>query len=93
MEEKKLPEITDWSGKEKWLAELIQQAKDNAKRWFIAWAITLIALIGTNMAWLYVFQSYDYVSQNGEGVNNVNSGTQGDLNIEPESKVEKEWKE
>lgn len=68
-------------GSDFWLAELVEQAKTNAKRWFLAWLITLIALIGTNMAWLYVFQSYDYVSQDGDGVNNANSGTQGDINI------------
>lgn len=90
MDDKQKPGITDWSGTEKWLTELIQQAKDNARRWFIAWLITLLALIGTNVAWLYVFQSYEYVSQDGEGVNNANSGTQGDLTIGTESKAEEE---
>ena len=90
MDVKKLPEINDWGGMEKWLAELIQQAKDNAKRWFIAWIITLVALIGTNMAWLYVFQSYDYITQDGEGVNNANTGTQGDVNIGTDSQSETE---
>ena len=90
MDKKNLPEINDWSGMEKWLVELIQQAKDNARRWFIAWLITLIALIGTNMAWIYVFQSYDYITQNGEGVNNANTGTQGDVNIGTDSQSEEE---
>ena len=90
MEEKKLQENNDWNNMEKWLAELIQQAKSNAKRWFIACLITLIALIGTNMAWLYVFQSYDYITQDGEGVNNANTGTQGDVNIGTDSQGETE---
>lgn len=88
MDEQNVTETKDWSGAEKWLAELVHQARTNAKRWFLAWVITLIALIGTNMAWLYVFQSYEYVSQDGEGVNNANSGTQGDLNIGTEGKTE-----
>ena len=47
--------------------------------------ITLIALVGITMAWLYVFQSYDYITQDGEGVNNANTGTQGDVNVGTDS--------
>ena len=73
MEDKK----PTWEGFEKFFAvEVIEQSKRSAKRWFIAWIITLAALIGTNMAWLYVFQSYEYVSQDGYGTNNINTGTQ-----------------
>lgn len=46
------------------------------------WAIIIILivlLVGTNMAWLYVFQSYDYVSQDGEGYNFFNSRVGGDV--------------
>ena len=69
-----------WKGFEKFLAtEVIEQGKKNAKRWFIAWMITLFALIGTSLYWVYQFNSYDYVSQDGEGINNVNTGDQGDL--------------
>lgn len=73
MEDKK----PTWEGFEKFFAvEVIEQSKRSAKRWFIAWIITLAALIGTNMAWLYVFRSYEYVSQDGYGTNNINTGTQ-----------------
>ena len=30
--------------------------------------------------WRELFSSYDYVSQDGEGINNINTGEQGDLN-------------
>lgn len=74
MEENKKP---SWEGIEEFFGtSVIQQAERSAKRWFIAWIITLAALIGTNMAWLYVFQSYEYVSQDGYGTNNINTGTQ-----------------
>lgn len=75
------PEIKpSWEGFEKFFAtEVIEQSKKNAKRWFIAWVITLFALIGTNFYWIYQHNSYDYVSQDGEGVNNINTGEQGDL--------------
>lgn len=75
-----------WEEFEKFFAtEVIEQSKKNAKRWFIAWVITLAALIATNTYWIYVFNSYEYVDQYGDGVNNVNTGSQGDLTNEPES--------
>ena len=71
--------------KKGWAMEMVTQAKQNAKRWFIAWVITLGALIGTNVAWIYVFHSYEYVSQDRNGFNNINTGKQGDLNNGPEN--------
>lgn len=59
--------------------------------WFIIFLL-LAALVGTNMAWLYVFQSYDYVSQDGDGVNYFDSRTEGDVynGTEGTSKKEKQ---
>ncbi len=65
--------------------EVIEQSKRNAKHWFIAFLVTLAALIGTNAAWLYTAGTYDYVSQDGTGLNNINTGTQGDLENGTES--------
>lgn len=86
MEDKK----EDWGNAEKWLAELIQQSRTNAKRWFVAWVVTLVALIGTNAYWIYVFQSYEYVSQCSDGINSINSGTQGDIVNEPKGEDKEE---
>ena len=69
-----------WDNLEQFFAvEVIEQSKRNAKRWFLTWIVTLAALIGTNAAWIYVAQSYEYVSQDGSGQNNINTGTQGDV--------------
>lgn len=69
-----------WDNLEQFFAvEVIEQSKKNAKRWFLAWIVTLAALIGTNAAWIYVAQSYEYVSQDGSGQNNINTDTQGDV--------------
>lgn len=76
MEEKK----TSWSDAEKFVSELIQDIQRQAKRWFIAFLVTLVALIGTNIYWIYVFNSYEYVSQDGEGYNYYNSEVEGDIN-------------
>lgn len=66
-----------WDNLEQFFAvEVIEQSKRNAKRWFVAWLVTLAALIGTNAAWIYVAQSYEYISQDGSGQNNINTGTQ-----------------
>lgn len=72
--------VPDWSGAEKWLAELIEHARMNAKRWFIAFIVTLIALIVTNAYWIYVMNSYEYVYQDGSGQNNYNKNVDGDVN-------------
>lgn len=75
-----------WEGVEKFFAtEVIEQSKRAAKRWFIAWIITFTALICTNLYWIYQFNSYDYVFQDGEGINNINTGEQGDLENGTES--------
>lgn len=38
-----------------------------------------------NERWIELFESYDYMSQDGEGVNNINTGTQGDIVNEPDA--------
>ena len=44
-----------------------------------------MALVGTNALWIYVFNSYEYVSQDGSGVNTINTGEQEDMNIGTEN--------
>ena len=73
-------EKVTWDGLEDFLATtVIEQAKRDAKRWYIAFLVTLAALIGTNAAWIYVFNSYEYVYQDGEGQNNYNNNIGGDV--------------
>lgn len=68
-----------WKDAEKFVSELISDARSQAKRWFIAFLVTLAALFGTNVYWIYVFNSYEYVSQDGEGFNYYNSDVEGDI--------------
>ena len=37
-----------------------------------------------NEKWIELFESYDYMSQDGEGVNNINMGAQSDIVNEPD---------
>ena len=41
--------------------------------------MTLAALVGTNADWIYQWNSYDYVSQDGDGYNYYNSDVEGDI--------------
>lgn len=82
---------TTWKDAEKFVSELIQDAQRQSKRWFIAFVVTLVALIGTNAYWIYVFNSYEYVSQDGEGINTINTGNQEDINYGAESEDKEEW--
>lgn len=78
--EKKPSNKPSWNGVEKFFAtSVIQQAEKTAKRWFIAWLLTMAALISTNAAWIYVFNSYEYVYQNGAGENYYNNEIGGDV--------------
>lgn len=78
MEEKTNPK--QWKDLEEYFAtEVIEQSKRTAKRWFAIWLITFIALVTTNTVWIYVFNSYEYVQQDGNGVNNYHTDIDGDL--------------
>lgn len=75
MEEKK----TTWNDAEKLVSEVLKDNQKQAKRWFVAFVITMTALIGTNAYWIYQWSSCDYVSQDGEGYNYFNSNIDGDI--------------
>ena len=62
-------EVTTWDDAEKLVTEVFRDNQRQAKRWFVAFLITLAALVATNTYWIYVFNSYEYVSQDGEGYN------------------------
>ena len=86
MEENK----TLWNDAEKFVSELLQDIQRQSKRWFIAFLVTLAALIGTNIYWIYQWNSYDYVSQDGEGYNYYNSDVEGDITNGSENQAEEE---
>ncbi len=65
-----------------------EQSKSKAKNVGIISLTVAVVIIAIGMAiinyqndkeWRELFNSYDYISQDGEGFNNVNSGTQGNL--------------
>lgn len=45
-------EKKDWGEFEELFAtEVIAQARRNARRWFMAWAVTAVALVVSNVLW------------------------------------------
>lgn len=66
------------------------------KRLIIALVITIILMFLSNLGWLYAWMQYDYIgeeitySQDGQGLNNINTGNQGGVRYEPEIYSEKE---
>lgn len=76
---------TSWNDAENLVTEVIRDNQRQAKRWFIAFLLSLAALVGTNAYWIYVFNSYEYVTQDGEGINTINTGNQEGVNIGTEN--------
>lgn len=60
---------------------------------WIAIFVLLAILFVTNGIWIYVFQSYDYVTQDGEGYNYFNREVGGDVYNGAEDKNKEEGKE
>ena len=78
-------EVTTWDDAEKLVTEVFRDNQRQAKRWLVAFLITLAALVATNTYWIYVFNSYEYVSQDGEGYNYYNSEIGGDVENGPKN--------
>lgn len=61
------------------------------KRLVISLIIAIILLFLSNLAWLWYMNQYDFISeeitysQDGQGFNNINTGTQGGVRYEPTS--------
>lgn len=85
-----------------WATEVIAEAKQSAKRWHRTAIAFFAGFLVTNVIWIYVFQSYDYISQDGTGINsykteiggNVFNGTEnpGEEEREEPGRQEKEEK-
>ena len=66
----------------------LMRAEKTIKRLTIISILSIVLMFVSNFAWMYQWTQFDMVSytQDGEGLNNVNVGTQGDVLHEPESK-------
>ena len=59
----------------------MSRAERTIRRLFVVLLVTIICLVGTNVAWVIYESQFETVSydQDGEGINNVNFGDQGFL--------------
>lgn len=74
--------------------DLLSMLKKQLRALWVIIILLLVALVGTNMAWLWVFQSYDYVTVDSNGDATANYiGNDGDIyNGTSESKEKEQVK-
>lgn len=96
----KLPELQDKTAVPFFVYETeVARNERTTKRLIIALVIAIILIFASNAAWLYAWTQYDYTSeevtysQDGEGINNINTGEQGDINNGPDVHSEEENEE
>lgn len=65
------------------------RAERRDKRQWIVIIVLIVALLASNIGWLLCeaqFDTYTYeYTQDGQGINNINGGTQGDIWYGPET--------
>lgn len=86
--EKKMPETIPYIAHE----AAMDRAERHTKRWMIAFFVALAMLFVTNIGWIIYESQFETISytQDGEGLNNVNVGEQGDINYGADSQTETE---
>lgn len=63
----------------KLVSEMLADADRKDRRKNIIIAILVIAFALSNAYWIYQWNTYDYVSQDGEGYNYYNADVEGDI--------------
>ncbi len=69
----------------------LARTERHIKRLWIALIVAIVALLCSNLAWLYYESQFETISysQDGAGLNNINTGSQGDVyGAESESETE-----
>lgn len=90
--------IQDEAGKENakqnFATEIFREFKIHTRFAICAMAAVLalgaILYYKNDADWRELFESYDFITQDGDGINSTNYGEQGDLNNGAEDKVEEE---
>lgn len=74
----------------KLVSELMSDGSKREKRLIAIIIALVIAFAATNGYWIYQWNSYDYISQDGQGYNYYNSDIEGDVNNGTENQAEEE---
>lgn len=71
--------------------EMARAERRDVRQWIII-IVLIVVLLASNIGWLIYesqFETYTY-TQDGEGLNNINSGKQGDVLYGPKTEDQKE---
>lgn len=70
----------------------MSRAERREKRLWIVVIVLIAAFLATNIGWLIYESQFEtvYWEQDGDGLNNMNTGEQGDVTLEPEREVQVE---
>lgn len=93
MEEEKISENIPESVPYYVYESAIARSERRFSRVFWAWCVTILFLFASNLVWAFLWNQYDTISyeQDGEGLNNINTGEQGDVyGADTQSTAEKE---
>lgn len=75
----------------------LNEQRHERREKMLVWVIVLliVLLVGSNAGWLWYESQFETISyeQDGEGINNVNYGEQGDLNNGSKGTLQEEAKE
>lgn len=61
------------------VTELLADQNRRERRYIALIVALVLAFVATNGYWIYVINSYEYVSQDGTGINTINTGHQEDI--------------
>ena len=66
---------------------IVSRQERTIKRLIVALIIAISLMFVTNCIWIYYEMQFETItySQDGKGINNVNTGAQGDIDNEPNS--------
>ena len=74
----------------KLVSELMADHARREKRMLAVIIALVVAFVATNGYWIYQWNSYDYISQDGQGYNYYNSDIEGDVNNGAENQTEED---
>lgn len=68
------------------------RAERRDKRQWIVIIVLIASLLASNIGWLIYESQFEtiYWEQDGDGLNNMNTGEQGDVTFEPEREIQEE---
>ncbi len=74
-------------------SEILADGRKREKRYIAIIVLLVVVFSAIFIYWMYIFNSYEYVSQDGSGINSINTGNQENIGYESNGETEKERQE